>query len=437
MSTEAITTVFGLSEISLRLLPFLAGCGALVLGAMAARKLFKAEIAQLVFLSILAFSPTLIHYSNETKQYSLEALVTVLVLWILASWNNGAKPWVYGILGFVATQFATTAILALAVLALILWFCLWRERRDTVDFFAAVTRTLPIPILWVAGAILQFLYVATAGPSSAQTVRNFWARSGGFPPEGGAGIFFDWTLSGLKELLWLSFGGAGTAVPGIDGPGNLALVLLIFSALGLFSMNRATTLGAGVIILSLLVATLGLYPFSSRLTIHLIPFVAAFAAQAVSRIASSSKVSLPRMGIVAGFAAVASPLVISLVVFGRPVDNADMRWLIEEVGHRAEPADVVTSPDELIVSWYLDGSPELSSRYLTADRLMSNPELVREKVVWLISSHYGDEIIIATLGLSHETVCESVIQGSRLKVLRPSNSGQATQDYCEFYAQKY
>jgi hypothetical protein len=70
--------VGGVHERTLRLLPFLAGVGLIVVAWRLARRLLPVEGA-LLATALTAASPLLVYYSSEFKPYSMDALISVLV----------------------------------------------------------------------------------------------------------------------------------------------------------------------------------------------------------------------------------------------------------------------------------------------------------------------------------------------------------------------
>jgi len=74
---KGIILLLGSGELALRLVPLLAGCLALIIFAWLAFRLLP-RAGALVALALFSFSPSLIFYSAEAKQYSLDVLLAVL-----------------------------------------------------------------------------------------------------------------------------------------------------------------------------------------------------------------------------------------------------------------------------------------------------------------------------------------------------------------------
>jgi len=115
---KAMGSVFGYSEWVLRMPLLLDGCALVMLAWFLYRRIFEQPIA-LLFVALLAFSEPLIYYSGEVKQYGLDALVTLLVLWValttLRSENSQLSPRLI-VAGAAALLFSQPVIFILAAI---------------------------------------------------------------------------------------------------------------------------------------------------------------------------------------------------------------------------------------------------------------------------------------------------------------------------------
>ena len=78
---KAFGSVFGYSEWVLRLPLLLAGCALILLAWFLFARLFEQRVV-FVFVALLAISEPLIYYAGEVKQYGLDALVALIMLWL-------------------------------------------------------------------------------------------------------------------------------------------------------------------------------------------------------------------------------------------------------------------------------------------------------------------------------------------------------------------
>src|SRR5262249_30199916 len=83
MLEKLVVIRFGTGELALRLVPFLAGIGAIFLFVAVARK-FLATREVAIAVGLFCVCSTLIHYSTEAKQYSTDVAVA-LVLYRIAA----------------------------------------------------------------------------------------------------------------------------------------------------------------------------------------------------------------------------------------------------------------------------------------------------------------------------------------------------------------
>jgi predicted membrane-bound mannosyltransferase len=104
------SNLLGYSELVLRLPLQLVGCGLLILTWILFSKIFEPRIVLLV-VAAMAVSQSLIYYSAELKQYELDALVTVLVVWLAAltlERHSAAGAWprliAWGVVGMFFSQ---------------------------------------------------------------------------------------------------------------------------------------------------------------------------------------------------------------------------------------------------------------------------------------------------------------------------------------------
>jgi hypothetical protein len=78
---KAFGSGFGYSEWVLRLPLLLAGCALILLAWFLFARLFEQRVV-FVFVALLAISEPLIYYAGEVKQYGLDALVALIMLWL-------------------------------------------------------------------------------------------------------------------------------------------------------------------------------------------------------------------------------------------------------------------------------------------------------------------------------------------------------------------
>ena len=134
---KSITLTLGDSEFALRLIPFVAGIAALAAMFTLARKV-ASPFAGMVALALLAFSPALIYYASEVKQYSSDvAIALVLSLLYLKHTQTEIEPKnaaLLGLAGTVAIWFSHPALFVLGGIGLALFLPAFRakDRKSVV-----------------------------------------------------------------------------------------------------------------------------------------------------------------------------------------------------------------------------------------------------------------------------------------------------------------
>ena len=286
--------IFGPQELSLRLVPFVAGLLALLLCWPLARH-YLSRPATAMMLFMVAISGPLIYYAAEVKQYSSDVLVGLICLAMFRHLRSREIRVVlslsYGLLGAVLVWLSHPAIFCLAGVGLLLVYHPYRRR--TYGQLALVGLMVGI---W-AGSFLAFYWLSLQSLTANETLQTYWGVAFG-PSLRRPFIFLRWLIQKLLNLfrypLDLSMIGLGiffAVLGGIalfrrDRPGLLSLVL----PLGLV----------------LLAAIMGRYPFSGRMLLFLVPPLLILIAAGVEQAANALRQAQLKPAI---------PLLIGLLLF--------------------------------------------------------------------------------------------------------------------------
>ncbi len=303
-ASKLLGSLFGYTEWSLRLLPFVAGTASVGLTYLVLRpELGRA--AALVACALVAFAPMPVRYSMEFKQYGLElsAAIVVVWLWLELLRRPAANHFalIAALAGLVLLTFSFTLILVmfaagLATLAL----------HPNVAALRQNWRVLAVLGVWGLGFLV--VYLAHAGPATAAQfnthgahfARGFAAASGSLVADA-ARVFITLFVnlgSLLDDLARLTGDGrlgvvqslpvlvrqAAQVGPLIAGPLIALFVGLgalgVLTLIGLFELRRRSSalfwlcaaLGSTLLVLSYLQIFPLLY---GRYTLFLLPPVAA------------------------------------------------------------------------------------------------------------------------------------------------------------------
>jgi Dolichyl-phosphate-mannose-protein mannosyltransferase len=347
-SEHGVMAALGDGERAARLLPLLLGCATLPLTVLLARRLLG-PAAALAATVLVSFSPLLVYYSNEFKQYSADGFVALLLVLLgvrLAGRDAPSRRRLGALAGAAAVGvwFSHAAVLvAVGVLGgLGLLALLDRDRRR----FGLLALTAVPPLVSVA---VEYA-VSLSKTVDNDGLRQFWAD--GFAPSPlHPGAFYHWAATSVPRLLDRPFG------LGRVGLAEEVLVLALLGA-GLLVLARRRGRELAVLLAPLVVllaaAVAHAYPVSDRLVLFAVPTVLLVMAApldlltpAAGRTGEPSRTgtlwrTAAAVLTVAGMAVVAAPTLRdaarNAVV---PATNEETRPVVQYVAERLQPGDAV------------------------------------------------------------------------------------------------
>ena len=131
LTVWAMVQLWGHGETVLRGSPCFSGSGPSSSIWRLSRLLVKIPAA-LLALAAVAFSPIMVYYSKELKQYSADAFFAVLLLWLAERLQarQGRRAWLaLALAGVVGLGFSQPLIFTLPAVGAVLWFALPRAQR--------------------------------------------------------------------------------------------------------------------------------------------------------------------------------------------------------------------------------------------------------------------------------------------------------------------
>jgi uncharacterized membrane protein len=183
--------LFGYHEMSLRLIPLIAGITAMFIFVRVVRY-FLQPWARVLAISIFAFSPALIYHSVEIKQYSMECLATVVALYLLIRYKD-SPLWkdkiCWGILGAVTLWFSFSVIFILAGIACGISLNYLIKKNWKLFFISAV----PF-LIWLGSFVVNYVLFTYKHADSGWVVYFFKVYDNfmPFPPRS------------IQQLKWFS-----------------------------------------------------------------------------------------------------------------------------------------------------------------------------------------------------------------------------------------
>lgn len=411
MLARGAIRLFGPSDHAARSVAFIAGVALVVLGVVHARRAFRSGLARVGFAWAIALSPTLIYYSHEVKQYSSDALATVVVLLM---WQHRHR-WSarrLGLLGAGVALISLPGLISLSVLAA----AILAEGRSAGSLTVRrdLARVLPV---WGLAASLHVVHGLTVG-GDRDYMRAWWSMKSGFPPLLPWGRDdLSWFATTGSRTVWLALGHEGRAFPSMDRGPILVAVLVVLLVVIALARGGSRTLSLLGVPLGIFAATVGasfvrLYPFSSRLLVFLVPAVLAVIFGAVDLLVARWRGGDPmdrvrRSLLVAAVVGLLGTAAVPSAGWAlRPQDDRDAREAIRALAEWPVDA-VVVGFQPVLLDWYGDSPRELEvlGRAVPPDGLASvllDVESGRSTSVWVISTQSSEEAAIAVDSLGAE-----------------------------------
>jgi hypothetical protein len=247
LAVWGLTHLLGGSEVVLRSLSLFFGLGTLLLFWPLARTL-TTPAAAVLGLSALVFSPVMVYYSKELKQYSGDAFFAVLILLLTerlreVQGERGACL-LLAVAGMVGLGFSHSLVFILPVSLAALWFTLPANQRSKIAL---------IGLSW--GAAFAILYLQFFRHQVDSELIDYWSRD--FPDFSSTGAFIVWLAGAWRRYLgfFLGFKGPTWGTP-----------LLAIGLLHLFWLRRpqAVLYLAGPLLLAFGASVLQRYPFMAQ-----------------------------------------------------------------------------------------------------------------------------------------------------------------------------
>lgn len=258
-----LTEKFGYHEYVLRFLPLIAGIASLFLFWYLANKFLNKFVVPIA-VGLLSFSSYAIYYSTEFKQYSVDLMVTIIILILsvhVYKKNFDLKSnLLLGILGalFICLSHTSVFILAGASLSLVLTVFL-KERLKGIKKFGYI---LGMSLFWLISFAVNYLFIIRV-IAPAQIEQEYWQSS-----------YAPMPIISVSDLLWYP----KTLLYILRNPLDLYFVgitlLVLFAGLVSFYNKKEKFflfLVSLPFIFLIIASMLGAYPIIDRLVVFILP----------------------------------------------------------------------------------------------------------------------------------------------------------------------
>lgn len=278
MVEKLAVQVFGNNEYALRLFPFLAAIASLFIFYELAKKCLQSRLAAIVALTLFATVHIWLQFATETKQYSSDVAIAVILSFILIGIERQQiklrQILKFGFIGAVAVWFSHPSVFVLAGIGTsYLFISLFQQK------FSLSLKLLAFYSIWIVSFGLSYL-ISLRNIASNQSLFKSWAGRGTFPTS----VWdFGWLFNAFVEFFHIPLG-----LPDIFL--GIAILAFLSGCISLWLQNRAIFLTLlAPISVTFFAAYLHKYPFSGRLVIFLIPFFILFIAEGTIAIRQISR----------------------------------------------------------------------------------------------------------------------------------------------------
>lgn len=256
---KGLTMLFGIQEYILRLFPFVASMGSLVLMAILSLDVLPYGFALLALL-LFVFSAPLIYYASEVKPYALDLTVGLLLtllsvrLFRLHATKRRRQMLVLFIIGFVGLWFSQAIVFILAAIGI------------TGMVESVVKRDRPAFIGWFG---MSLGWLVSFGLQSLLTLGQYYARYRGVWGEN----YAPFPLSSMADVQWY----ANTVMEVLRRPGGISFwpIGLVTFCIGAWYLGTTRKRLFILLVLpgifALIASIMHYYPFTGRFLLFFAP----------------------------------------------------------------------------------------------------------------------------------------------------------------------
>lgn len=320
----------GANELSLRFASLLFGIATLIIAYISAKRLFHSSWILVLTVSLFAFSPLLIYYSCELKQYGSDAFWALFCLYIYQKYHaRELSIKSLTVSGLVAIMFSHSICFVLSAIGIFDFFRATKQLHLKRMAWIAMAS-----IIWLAWFIMIF---RLSMPTEEGTgyMQSYWATA--FPPLDNTLI--QWIQSCFSTFSTMGF--IQSRPVGIDDlntwsvrsalESSLFFILLIICLKGTHKLKPTLAILCLATFIHLAVSFFEVYPFGSRLLIYLLPFVYLLVVRVFEYGTQSHYRGLKCLSFISVSFIVLLQLGFAVTTFIKPTNFADIRIVLDHV----------------------------------------------------------------------------------------------------------
>ena len=259
---KLLTNIFGPHDWALKIFSFFSFIVSIILFFSLNNRLFKSVKIALFSCALFSLNFTLIHYSTEVKQYTIDVLVAILIILSSLKFNankNVLSIFLHSFIGAIAIWYSNAAVIILVTAAVYnTYYSLFNNDKKELSVF------IPLSI-WLTSFVTYYVLFIYNNPHTNFMI-NYWDAH--FLPNN---VFSQEFYVFLYDKVRMIF---ATLIQ----TNHLWLIAFSLYLIGIFSLIKEKKrnyvyLLCFPIIIHLVLSFLQLYPFYERFLLYQIPFI--------------------------------------------------------------------------------------------------------------------------------------------------------------------
>ncbi|MDZ7695461.1 MAG: glycosyltransferase family 39 protein [Deltaproteobacteria bacterium] len=258
---KAFVLILGKNEFSLRIFPLISFLISIPYFYFLSKKLLNNQMMALMATSIYSITLSLINYSSEVKQYSIDVLLTILIFYycLTLQLDKNRSLVILSIIGSVAVWFSNTSIIILFIAGI---YLIYSEGLQNRNFRIAF-----ILVFWIISFFIYYFLFILDHPTK-EIMIAYWRDEGGFLPLNILSKeFYNFLFEIPKSIYSYLLG---------YGPFWLIPFVISLTAIVILFKQRQFPLlyfCLAPIVVHVLLSALELYPFKDRLILYITPLI--------------------------------------------------------------------------------------------------------------------------------------------------------------------
>ncbi len=328
-----ITSIFGNTELALRLFPFLCSIASLLLFYKLSKTVLSTSYA-LIALALMSFQVALIYYASELKQYSCDLAVSLILLLSFFNLEGKKELSISSILFFSICGGVCTWLSHASVFILLSIIVCQTVKAVFSKNFKKLFILCSIYLFWFTNLLLHYK-LCMYRYSDSTNLALYWEKS--FMPKiVFSGEWWNWIINSF--LSYSNF----LSLP------HMSLLLFFLGCFFLFKIKKSSFFILILpVVFTLAASYFHKYPIFSRLILFLCPSIFIFITKGLEIILKKTSRIFPMLGIILIPFLLYKPIYNTYLNFINPISMEEIKPSMRYVKEHLKKGDVIYLNQEL------------------------------------------------------------------------------------------